>query len=135
MRVTARSWRFYSAIYRALVVAQTIAWAVIFFAKVISRQARASLAVDPIGIALTIGSMVALAGGLLAYYRYNTPSRPAEKKAVLLTWVCLQTAGLFALVGYAITGQVTCFIAGILVLISMHVFSPNRFQNSGKTEG
>jgi hypothetical protein len=132
MRVTAKSWRFYSAIYRALVLAQTIAWVVTSLAKVISRQPRASLAVDPIGIALTIGSIVALVGGLLAYYRHSTPSRPAEKKAVLLTWVCLQTAGLFGLAGYAITGQVICFIAGILVLISMHVFSPNRFQKSEK---
>ncbi|HSJ90403.1 MAG TPA: hypothetical protein VK909_24540 [Anaerolineales bacterium] len=131
MRVTTKSWRFYAAIYRVLVVAQTIAWAVTSLAKVISRQPRASLAVEQIGIALTIGSIVGLIGGLLTYYRHGTLSRSPEKKAIILTWVCLHIAGLFALAGYTITGEVICFIAGILALISMHVFSPNRFQNEG----
>ncbi|HJP91271.1 MAG TPA: hypothetical protein VJ875_04900 [Pyrinomonadaceae bacterium] len=132
MQVTAKSWRLSTAIYRMLVAAQTIAWAAMAAANVISRRPRASLAVDRVGIALAVGAVVGLAGGLLAYYRPGARTRPSEHEAVIVTWACFQGAGLLALMGYALTGAVVCFVAELVVLALMHAFSPNRLPNTHK---
>jgi hypothetical protein len=131
MRVTAKTWRRSTAAYRGLVAAQTTALAVVALRKVMSEQPRAS-APGPIGIALSMGALLGLAGGLLAYYRRSAGS--SERGAIIVTWACLQSAGLCALVGYAVTGEAICFIAALVMLMAMHVFSPNRFRNGLKRE-
>jgi len=132
MQVTAKSWRLCTSIYRMLVAAQTIALAAMAVANVISRRPRASLAVDRVGIALAVGAVVGLAGGLFTYYRPGVRARPSEQEAVIVTWACFQGAGLLALAGYALTGAVVCFVAELVVLALMHLFSPNRLRNTHK---
>ena len=132
MRVTTKSWRVSTVVYRALVAAQTIAWAATAAAKVIARRPRASLAVDRVGAALALGAVVGLAGGLVVYYRRRARTRPAEQAAIIVTWACFQGAGLSAIVGYALTGEEVCFLAGLLTLVSMHAFSPNRLPKTTK---
>ena len=130
--MTAKSWRRSKAIYRALVAAQTIAWAATAAANVVFRRPRASLAAGRVGIALAVGAVAGLVGGLLAYYRRGARTRRSEPEVVIVTWACLQGAGLLALAGYAITGAQVCFVAELAALASMHAFSPNRLP---KTHG
>lgn len=126
MQLTTIVWNRYAALYRALVVAQTIGWAVSTLSRVIARQPRSSLHTTPIGLALGIGSVVGMAGGVAAYYLRRTESR--DRAAAVVAWVWFQLAGLLALVGYAVTGTAFCFGIGVITLVVMHLFSPNHFQ-------
>lgn len=126
MRVSDETWRRSTVIYRALVAMQTILWAVISLAKVISREPRASKA-GLVGIVLAIGALLGIAGGLLTYY--GRAAKPRERATIILTWAWFQVGGLFALAGYAITGEAICLIGGLVTLAVMHTFSPNRFRD------
>jgi hypothetical protein len=126
MQVNPRDWKVRAAIYRMLVVAQTLGWAVVSLARIVRRPPPSSLAVERIAIALALGSVVGIAAGLVAFSLRRAKSR--DRDAVVLAWVCFQGAGFFALIGYASSGQTRCFVAGILTLAVMHAFSPNRFQ-------
>jgi len=128
MRLTTIGWSRYAVLYRALVVVQTLGWAVSTLARVIARQPRSSLHTPPIGIALGIGSIVGLAAGMATYYLRRTESR--DKAAAMVAWAWFQAAGLLALVGYSVTGTAFCFGIGVITLAVMHVFSPNRFQDN-----
>jgi hypothetical protein len=128
MRVTTHGWHRHAVIYRALVVAQTLGWAVSSLARIVAGQPRSSPNAQPIGIALAIGSVVAIAAGVLMYFLRRTQSY--DRDAVILAWVWFQAAGILALTGYAATGTAVCFIVGVVTLIVMHAFSPNRFQGS-----
>ena len=126
MQLTTTGWSRYAVLYRALVVVQTLGWAVSTLTRVIARQPRSSLDTSPTGIALGIGSVVGMAGGVAAYYLRRTESR--DRAAAVVAWVWFQLAGLLALVGYAVTGTAFCFGIGLITLVVMHLFSPNHFQ-------
>ena len=126
MRVTPRGWRRYAAIYRTLVVAQTLGWAISGLARAITRHAASTLNAQPIAVALAAGSVVGIVAGVITYYLRRTQSR--DRDAVILAWAWFQLAGFLALTGYAITAAALCFVAGIATLVAMHAFSPNRFQ-------
>jgi len=119
-------WRVYAAIYRTLVVAQTLGWAVSSLARVVTHHPRSSPSAQPIATALAVGSVVGIAAGLLAYYVRR--SRQHDRDSVVLAWAWFQGGGLSALIGYAISGTAVCFIIGMVTLAVMHGFSPNRFQ-------
>jgi len=131
MSVSAKAWRRSRATYRVLVAVQTIAWAVTALTKVIARQPRAAPD-EPIGIGLAIAALSGLAAGLLTYYARTAGRR--DRRTVILTWVWFQAGGVSALVGYAITGKTICFVAGIMTLMLMHAFSPNRFRDDREPE-
>jgi hypothetical protein len=128
MRITSTRWRLYANIYRALVVAQTLGWTVSTFVSVLTHRQRSALSASPIALRLTVGSAVAMACGVLAYYLRRSHSR--DREAVVLTWAWLQIAGLLALIAYGIAGATICFIVGVATLVVMHVFSPNRFPTT-----
>jgi len=125
MRVSEKAWSRCSAAYRALVAAQTLAWASVAFTRVILRQRRPFLPVAVTGTALITGGMVSLAVGLLAYFRRGAPPR---REAIVVTWISFQIASFLALGSYAISGATLSFLAGMLLLALMHVVSPNRFR-------
>src|SRR4051812_48869068 len=114
MRVTTDGWHRCAAIYRVLVVAQTLGWAMSSLARVVARQPRSSPNTQPIGVTLAVGSAVGIAGGLLIYLLRRTRSH--DRSAVVLAWVWFQVAGFFALIGYAVTGTAVCFILGVAAL-------------------
>jgi hypothetical protein len=120
-----RGWNVCATIYRALVVAQTLAWAVETLVRISMRHAAASRTAPPTGAALAMASMMASGAGVLTYYACR--SRWPERAAVLLAWPWFQAAGVVALIGYAITGATLYFLIGIVTLAVMHAFSPNRF--------
>ncbi len=132
--LTMASWRLWTAGYRTLVVVQTVGWAAASLANVIARRPRPAVSTDRVGLAFTVASVFGLVGGLLAYYRRGARPTPLEARTLIVTWACVQAAGLSALAGYAITGEVVCFGAGIVTLMVMHAFSPNRFPNVQKPE-
>src|SRR5947209_6071373 len=99
MQASTRDWNVRAAIYRMLVVAQTLGWAVVGLARVVSRPLPSSLATERIAVALALGSVVGIAAGLAAFYLRRTQSR--DRDAVVRAWVCFQGAGFLALTGYA----------------------------------
>ena len=116
-----RRWNLCATIYRALVVAQTLAWAVETLVRITTRAASAA----PTRATLAIASIIALGAGLLTYYACR--SRWPARAAVLLAWPSFQAAGILALLAYALTPATLHFLVGIATLAVMHAFSPNRF--------
>src|SRR6185312_16369694 len=92
-----RRWNLCATIYRALVVAQTLAWAVETLVRITTRAASAA----PTRATLAIASIIALGAGLLTYYACR--SRWPARAAVLLAWPSFQAAGILALLAYALT--------------------------------
>jgi len=129
--MTTRGWHRCAVIYRVLVVAQTLGWAATSLARIAARQPRLSLGAQPLAVALTIASVLAIAAGGLSYYLRRTQSH--DRDAVILAWMWFQVAGFSALAGYAASGGAICFVVGILALVVMHAFSPNRFQHEPGT--
>jgi len=116
-----RRWNLCATIYRALVVAQTLAWAVETLVRITTRATSAA----PTRATLAIASIIALGAGLLTYYACR--SRWPARAAVLLAWPSFQAAGILALLAYALTPATLHFLVGIATLAVMHAFSPNRF--------
>lgn len=134
MPITPSSWRASTVAYRALVFAQTMAWAIASLSRIVLRQRGVLLPTRTIGPALTMLSMVALGAGLATYFRGGKVSELGSRRmTVIVTWVCLHAAGLLAWFGYVASGDTMCFIAGVAMLALMHLFSPNRLrQTSGR---
>jgi hypothetical protein len=126
MRLTNRAWHVCAVIYRMLVVAQTVGWAVLSLARIVTRPARATLNASPFGAALAVSSVLGIATGLLTYGLRRSQSR--DRDAAVLAWAWFQAAGFLALTGYVVTGTAIHFILGVFTLAVMHAFSPNRFQ-------
>jgi hypothetical protein len=126
MQVHMRDWKARAAMYRMLVAAQTLCWAVVSLARIVRRPPPPPPATERIAAALVLGSIAGIAAGLGAFYLRR--ARSPDRDAVVLSWVCFQAAGFLALTGYAVAGNVPCFVVGILALAVMHAFSPNRFQ-------
>jgi hypothetical protein len=126
MKVFIGDWKVRATIYRMLVIAQTLGWAVVSLARTIRRPPPPPLATERIAVALALVSIVGIAVGLVAFYRRRTKAR--DRDAVVRAWVCFQGAGFLALTGYASAGKALCFVVGILTLGVMHAFSPNRFE-------
>lgn len=126
MPLTTRRWKACAALYRALVVAQTLAWAVETLLRISTRHSHSPPAAQPSGMALAIASVAGIAGGLLTYRLLG--SRSDARDAAVLAWPWFQVAGVVALVGYAITGSMLNILVGVITLAVMHAFSPNRFQ-------
>ncbi|HJW95013.1 MAG TPA: hypothetical protein VJ901_15465 [Thermoanaerobaculia bacterium] len=99
-----------ATIYRVLVAAQTIALALVALERVASHRPRAVPGFSPFAIASIALVIIAI----------------LARRNILATWTCLQLAGAVALIGYFATGELLCFIASIIALTVMHVFSPNR---------
>jgi hypothetical protein len=128
MRVTTRGWQTCALIYRILVGAQTLGWAVASLARIVTRDNRSSQAARPITLAFAVGLVLAIAAGFLTYLLRRPRSH--DRDSVVLTWAWLQAVGLLALAGYAVTGAGIYFVVGVVTLAVMHAFSPNRFQTS-----
>lgn len=126
MPVTTRGWRISALIYRTLVAAQTLGWAISSLVRVLIRHQRSSLSPHPSGIPFAAGSVVGIAVGIVIYYVRRSQS--LDRDVVIVAWPWLQVGGLLALGGYAYTGAVVCFAVGIISVAIQHVFSPNRFQ-------
>jgi hypothetical protein len=73
-----------------------------------------------------MGSVIGIASRIATCYFRRSQSH--DREAIVLTWAWLRAAGLLALTAYAITGTWISFFIGIVTLVIMHVFSPNRFQ-------
>ena len=126
MRPATRTWSVCANIYRALVVVQTVAWAVESLIRISMRHAAASRSTPPMGVGLAMASIIGVAAGVLAYYGCRT--RWPVRIAVLCAWPWFQAAGVVVLVAYAVTGAMRYFLFGMLTLAIMHIFSPNRFE-------
>lgn len=126
MRITARRWQICALIYRTLVAAQTLGWAIGSLAMVVARHTRSPSSAHRLAITLGAASVAAIVGGLVAYYLRRPRSH--DRDAVVFAWACFQAAGLLALTGYAVTRMRVFFLLGIITLGVMHAFSPNRFQ-------
>jgi hypothetical protein len=129
MAITDKTWRLSASIYRTLVAAQTVAWAVIAFGKVLTRGTHAVAAPHPMAIALTMVAALCVLCGLVAYARRGRIGS-YNKEAIVSAWACAQGAGLLALAGYVIAGETFAFVTGVATLALMHLFSPNRLEDS-----
>ena len=133
MDVTDSTWRASTLIYRALVLGQTIAWALgTVFIRFVSRPPHGLLATVSVGQVLTILSIVGLVVGLATYARGPKTSVGTRRGTVILAWTCFQVAGLCAWFGYILSGEAICFAAGVMTLILMHGFGPGRLRNTGQ---
>ena len=131
MRVPVSNWRRSILSYRMLVAAQTIALAGAALMKVILRRSRGSLTFDSVSLTWPLLSLVAIVAGVVVYRSgQRTKDSALRRGTIIVSWTCFLIAGVFALVGYALTGGTTSFLAGIVSLTVMHVFSPNRLPNA-----
>lgn len=129
MPITAASWRLAATVYRALVAAQTLAWAALSFAKVLSPTRRVRLADGHVvGLAVLVLCVTGLAAGILTVARRRGALGPVTKERIILTWIWFQLSGVLALFGYFASGDMPCFLAGVAALGLMHCVSPNRFR-------
>ena len=124
------AWRARTLTYRALVLGQTIVWAVATVViRFVLHRPRGLGAGASAGLLLAILSVVGLGAGLVAYRCGPKGDVGAMRRTVTRTWVWLRAAGLLALAGYVLSGEGTCFAAGMLALVLMHMFGPGRLWN------
>jgi hypothetical protein len=114
-----------------LVLGQTIAWAIatVVFRFVLHRPQGLAIGAHA-GLVFTVLSVVGLGAGLVTYRRGPKSDVGLMRRTVTLTWAWFQAAGALALAGYVSSGERVCFAAGILALILMHLFGPDRLENA-----